>query len=123
MNYMEITNPNTDQIEKVIAWDINPREVITKFSNKEYTSVKDLSWELLGDTESTKLMVNEQYGDTTQSNFNLHILENALDWVLGTRVIKFIQSAVKEGKIPKPFKVATNRKGKVFIIGATGRVY
>ena len=113
----------TNRRNQVRAWPVNPRAVMAKLKSGEWQSAKDISFALLDDDESIQEMQNEEYGDSAQSNFALNIFENALDWTLGLAVINMLKACAAKGKWPKPFSVAVNRAGDVFIIGASEKVY
>lgn len=123
MYHTTITNPKTNRCNQVRAWPIDPQAVAAKFTNGEWQSAKDVSAALLNDDGSIQEMQDEEYGDCAATNFALSIFENALDWTLGIAVINMLKACAAKGKWPKPFSVAVNRAGDVFIIGASGKVY
>jgi hypothetical protein len=122
MQTTSIINPNTGKSNKVRVWNIEPRQILAGFKSGEFKSAKDLSWKLLNEKESVKLMEKQLDGDASERNFGLSVFENALDWMLGLKVVTFIEAFLKEKKLPKPFQVAVNKKGDVFIITASGRI-
>jgi hypothetical protein len=123
MKHLTITNPRTNRKNRVVAWDIQPREVLGMVQSGQIGSAQDLSWMLLSDDESIEKMQEEEYGDSAENNFPLRVFETALDWGLGLTVLNFIYGAVADGKMPRPFQVAANRQGDVFIITASGKVF
>lgn len=124
MPIMTITNPKTGRSNTVRAWNIDPKQVLADLRSGRTKSAKDLSWRLLSEKESADDIEEsvEAPGDCARTNYALGIFEYALDWALGLVVLNFIRSAVRVKKLPKPFKVAANRKGDVFIITNSGRV-
>lgn len=122
MQLMRIKSPNNGAEFCVRAWDIVPRDILNKFKTGEYKSARDLSWALLSDTQSTQLMEDTLDKDSAPSNFALHVFENALDWNLGIVVTRIIKDALKQKRIPKPFKVAVDRRGDVWTIHPSGTV-
>ena len=122
MQTTSIVNPKTGKSNKVRVWDITPREILASFKSGELKSAKDLSWKLLNEKQSVKLMEKQLEGDQSSNNFALSVFENALDWMLGLKVVSFIDAFLKEKKLPKPFQVAVNKRGDVFIITASGRI-
>lgn len=123
MYHTTITNPKTKRRNQVRAWPINPKAVMAKFKGDEWQSAKDISFALLDDDESIQEMRDEKYGDCAARNFALSIFENALDWRLGIAVLDILKACLAKRRMPKPFSVAVNRAGDVFIIGASGKVY
>lgn len=122
METVTITNPKTNRSCKVQAWNIDPRDVVAKFRDGTYKSAKDLSWALLSDRKSVAKMGREEGGDSGANNFALRVFETGLDWSLGLRVLQLIESSARRKCIPKPFQVAANRKGDVFVITHSGQV-
>lgn len=124
MQTLTIINPKTDRQNIVRAWLINPREVVNRIKAGQYRSARDISLALLSDDESIQLMERTQYGDYSRNNFALSIFENALDWRLGLAVLDLIDACIRQyRRLPKPFYVAVNRSGDVFLINKeTGRV-
>jgi hypothetical protein len=79
---------------------------------------------LLNDDQAIQTMRDEEYGDCAQCNFAIAIFEQALDWRLGLTVIQVIRSIVKQTKkLPKPFELAVNRKGDIFVLFSSGRIW
>jgi DNA helicase HerA-like ATPase len=116
-----VINPSTGRENCVLCWKVNPREVLAQSKAGKIKTAKDLSWMLLSDDESIQVVDEEQHGDSSHNNFALSTFENALDWSLGLAILN-IMRATPKGKILKPFEVAANRKGEVFIILSNGRV-
>lgn len=123
MFHTTIINPNTGRTNEVRAWAVNPRAVYDKLRSGEFLDARDISWALLSDDESIQEMQEEECGDEAVRNFGLSVFENALDWGLGLAVLNFIRMFIRKKALPKPFEVAVNRSGDVFIIGASGHLY
>lgn len=123
MRTMTIDNPKTGRQNKVRSWDIEPRKVFAFFREDENRSARDLSFLLLGDDKAMSTMEREAGGEDSRSNFALSMFENALDWRLGLAVVNYLKGFAVRGRMPKPFQVACNRGGDVFIIGASGKLY
>lgn len=122
MKTSSIVNPKTGKQNQVKTWNIIPRTILDMMKAGTIKSAKDLSWLLLNDDESIQAMQDQMSGDAAESNFALAVFEQALDYALGIHVLSYIRNAVKIGKLPKPFQVAVNRKGDVFIITASGQI-
>ena len=118
-----IKNPKTGRNNRVKAWDIDPQAVVAGVTAGAIKTAKDLSWSLLGDEKSYQTMIDTDHGDGQDSNWALNIFENALDWALGMRVLRFIEACRKLKRMPNPFTVVATRKGDVYIIGQSGRIY
>jgi len=119
MHTLQIVNPGTGRKCSVRAWNIDPHAILEDL--KAGRGSREISWTLL--EESTDDMAAEMDGDCSANNFSLSVFENALDLRLGGAVIWFLNLARQHHKLPKPFQVAVNRAGDVFIIGSTSRVY
>lgn len=117
-----IINPQTNRQNKVNCWNINPREVLRLMREGKIKTARDLSWMLLNDDDTIQLMEETDAGDCQNNNFALNVFENALDWGLGIKVLGFIRAFTQVKKMPKPFVVAANRKGDVFIITQSGQI-
>ncbi len=116
-----IVNPETGRTNRVRCWRLNPRAA---YEDLKANGVKAFSWKLLSDDQSIQLMEDQEAGDSADTNWSLHIFENALDWALGIRVANFIDLFITHRKaLPAPFEVAVNRKGDIFIIGKSGKIY
>lgn len=113
MFHTTIVNPKTNRTNNVRCWKIEPRQAISELGQ---LGVKAYSWKLLEEPEAVEDMEAEQYGDQASNNFALSVFENALDWRLGLAVHNFIRGFVKLRKLPKPFDVAVNHKGDIFIV-------
>jgi len=113
MFYSTITNPKTNRTNSVKCWEIQPREAIAKLTT---VGAKAYSWELLSEPEAVAEMESTSDGDSARSNFALSVLENALDWGLGLAVLHFIRASVQNKKMPKPFTLAVNSRGDIFVI-------
>lgn len=121
MYHATITNPSTGRKNAVRVFPVATRDAIHLVNEK---GVKALSWELLNQTESLDEMGKEMGGETSHSNFALSILENALDWELGQKVVAYIKAFTQKypGKQPKEIRVAANRSGNVFILSKENQV-
>jgi len=121
-----IINPKTGRQVKVRVWDIQTRELLnwlqrTNPANPE----RAVSMRLLSQRRAVRDMEAEFDGEDSRSNFVMHIFENALDWRLGIEVLGYIRrmyAASGKKKLPKPFKVAVDRSGNVYIITYSGRI-
>lgn len=102
-------------------WRIDPRAVLERFRSGQYQSARDLSWSLIGDTETCQLMEETEAGDTAENNFALSVVEHALDWRLGLAVVNLIAAAARERKMPKPFTLGVTRNGEIWYVLASGR--
>lgn len=114
MFYSTITNPKTNRTNSVKCWEIQPREAIAELTKAG--GVKAYSWKLLSEPEAVAEMESTLDGDSARSNFALSVLENALDWGLGLAVLNFIRASVQNKKMPKPFTLAVNSRGDIFVI-------
>jgi hypothetical protein len=112
-----IINPKTGKSNKVKMWDINVSALYADLLAGKLTA-KGLSWSLLSDDKSYQAMQSTEYGDSSSNNWSLAILEQALDWAIGLKILNFIRACALNHKRPKAFKVAVNRKGDVFIISS-----
>ncbi len=123
MEYATITHPETGREVRVMAWRVEPRAVVEAFRTGRFQTAQDLGLALLGDDETVCAMAHTSHGDAADTNVALRVFEHALDWGLGLRAWGFIVAAARLGKLPKPFRVAADRSGNVYLIGASGRVY
>jgi hypothetical protein len=123
MERMTITHPETGREVRVMAWRVEPRAVLEAFASGRYQTARDLGLALLGDDETVCAMRATAHGDSSANNVALRAFEHALDWGLGLRALGWITWAARHGKLPKPFHVAADGSGNVYLIGASGRVY
>lgn len=122
MQTTTITAPNTGRQLRVRAWQVEPRKLAEAVTSGQ--SARDISWALLSDDEAFGEMRAEQHGDEASRNFALSIFENALDFRLGSAALSYVQTALRQfGRYPKPFTLAIDRRGDIYIVGAGGRVY
>jgi len=123
MYITKIVNPKSGRVNTVRAWEIQPREVLKQMKEGRISTARDLGLQLLSDREAIKTMEAEADGDTARTNFALAVIEQALDWRLGLAVIELIFAVLRQyRRLPKPFKVAVNRDGDVFILLPSGKV-
>ena len=119
MKTMTITNPKTGRETRVRAWRVEPRRLLAQL--KEGGSARDLGITILGDAESLEAMEATLGGDQASNNFALSIFENALDWRLGLAALDWMLAC--RPRMSKPFQVACNRSGDVFVIRPSGGVW
>lgn len=124
MYYKRVVNPNSGRESNCKCWMVDPAKVMALIREKKIQTSKDLSLMLLGDDEAVQLMGEEMGGEDAGHNFALQVFEHALDWTIGLAVLDFIRACAKMGKKPRPFEVAANRSGQVFVIaGVSKNVY
>lgn len=117
-----IINPKTGKKNRVVIWQIDARNILAMKREGRFQTPRQLSWLLLNDRSAIAKMEDEIEGESPNCNFALRIFETALDWSLGLTVLNFILQCVRAKKMPKPFQVAANHRGDVFIITASGRI-
>lgn len=123
MQTMLITNPETGREVRVMAWRVDPRAVVEEFRAGRLRTARDLGWAILSDEETVCAMAETEHEESSDRNLALRVFEHALDWRLGLWTLDFIRAAARMGRMPKQFHVAADRAGRVYVIGASGKVY
>lgn len=110
-----ITNPKSGRQVAVKVFEVPYREALEILNEG---GARRLSWHLLDQPHSVAAMQATEYGDSAANKFALNVLENALDWSIGLKVIAFIQALPQMGRTtrPKTLRVAVTRGGDVYMV-------
>ena len=105
----------------IITFQVRPREILSSLG-EGFSDPRDIAHHLL--LQQGDLLEQEMGGEDAAGNFALAVFEQALDWRIGLTVQQLIAEAVcgsNGRKIPKPFLLEVDRRGKITVVLASGR--
>jgi hypothetical protein len=91
-----------------IYLNVVPVDVFAFLKAKPGRSARDVSFFLLDQVAGEEDFAE---GESADDNLALRVIEEALDWSIGMKVLGLLQAYAKIGKRPKPFTLKVGRGG------------